>query len=93
MKPWTTPAKFHLEAEEALRKISALNLVIVRPALVRCAVARRPLPCPSVQLTEVSRHRSTGRVTTWPSCRSPSLRQCAYWAPMPRVSSPSQQGA
>ena len=39
LKPWTTPARFHLEAEEALRKISSLNLVIVRPALVRTLAA------------------------------------------------------
>jgi len=34
VKPWTKLAKAKLEAEEALRKISGLNLIIVRPALV-----------------------------------------------------------
>ncbi len=32
--PWTSIAKFHLKAEEELRKIGGLNLVIVRPAIV-----------------------------------------------------------
>jgi len=32
--PWTALAKFKLKAEEELRKIAGLNLIIVRPALV-----------------------------------------------------------
>jgi len=32
--PWTNLAKAHLEAEEALKKIAGLNLIIVRPAIV-----------------------------------------------------------
>ncbi|KAI9142916.1 hypothetical protein BKA69DRAFT_1109265 [Paraphysoderma sedebokerense] len=33
-KPWTTLAKFKLQAEEELKKIPGLSLVIVRPAIV-----------------------------------------------------------
>jgi len=33
-KPWTLIAKYKLKAEDELRKISGLNLVIVRPAIV-----------------------------------------------------------
>lgn len=32
--PWTALAKFKLKAEEDLRKIAGLNLIIVRPAIV-----------------------------------------------------------
>jgi nucleoside-diphosphate-sugar epimerase len=32
--PWTGIAKFELKAEEELRKIGGLNLIIVRPATV-----------------------------------------------------------
>jgi len=32
--PWTALAKFKLKAEEELRKIAGLNLIIVRPAIV-----------------------------------------------------------
>jgi len=32
--PWTALAKFKLKAEEELRKIAGLNLIIVRPALI-----------------------------------------------------------
>jgi len=32
--PWTALAKFKLQAEEQLRKIAGLNLIIVRPAIV-----------------------------------------------------------
>eukprot|EP01097_Dermamoeba_algensis_P003895 TRINITY_DN2635_c0_g2_i1.p1 TRINITY_DN2635_c0_g2~~TRINITY_DN2635_c0_g2_i1.p1 ORF type:complete len:293 (-),score=60.35 TRINITY_DN2635_c0_g2_i1:1500-2378(-) len=34
IKPWTTLAKFKAQAEEALKGISGLSLVIVRPAVV-----------------------------------------------------------
>jgi len=34
LDPWTLLAKFKLQAEEALRKIPGLNLIIVRPAVV-----------------------------------------------------------
>ena len=34
IKPWTTFAKFKYQAEEELRKIAGLNLIIVRPAIV-----------------------------------------------------------
>lgn len=34
IKPWTKIAKAHFAAEEALRKIQGLNLIIVRPAVV-----------------------------------------------------------
>jgi len=34
MKPWTGIAKAKLKAEEELKKISGLNLVVVRPAIV-----------------------------------------------------------
>jgi nucleoside-diphosphate-sugar epimerase len=34
LEPWTTPAKFKLQTEEALRKIQGLPIVIVRPAIV-----------------------------------------------------------
>ena len=34
VKPWTQIAKYKLQAEEELRKIAGLNLIIVRPAIV-----------------------------------------------------------
>jgi len=34
IKPWTKIAKAHLHAEEALKKIKGLNLIIVRPATI-----------------------------------------------------------
>jgi len=34
LEPWTSIAKFELKAEEELRKIAGLNLIIVRPACV-----------------------------------------------------------
>eukprot|EP01103_Thecamoeba_quadrilineata_P015166 TRINITY_DN4709_c0_g1_i2.p1 TRINITY_DN4709_c0_g1~~TRINITY_DN4709_c0_g1_i2.p1 ORF type:complete len:380 (+),score=59.09 TRINITY_DN4709_c0_g1_i2:40-1140(+) len=34
LDPWTNPAKFQLQTEEALKKIPNLPLVIVRPAIV-----------------------------------------------------------
>jgi len=34
LEPWTLLARFKLQAEEALRKIPGLNLIIVRPAIV-----------------------------------------------------------
>ncbi|KAG9303602.1 hypothetical protein G9A89_018498 [Geosiphon pyriformis] len=34
VKPWTTIAKYKLQAEEELKKIPGLNLVILRPAIV-----------------------------------------------------------
>ncbi|KAJ3415393.1 hypothetical protein HDV05_004987 [Chytridiales sp. JEL 0842] len=34
LKPWTHLAKYKLKAEEELKKIAGLNLVIVRPAIV-----------------------------------------------------------
>lgn len=34
LKPWTNQAKYKLQAEEELKKISGLNLVILRPAIV-----------------------------------------------------------
>jgi hypothetical protein len=33
-KPWTLLAKHKLRAEEELRNISGLNLVVIRPAIV-----------------------------------------------------------
>ncbi|KAJ3038679.1 hypothetical protein HDV00_000428 [Rhizophlyctis rosea] len=34
LKPWTLIAKYKLKAEEELKKIAGLNLIIVRPAIV-----------------------------------------------------------
>jgi len=34
LEPWTLIAKYKLQAEEALRKIPGLNLIIIRPAIV-----------------------------------------------------------
>jgi nucleoside-diphosphate-sugar epimerase len=34
LDPWTTLAKFELKAEDELRKIGGLNLIVVRPAIV-----------------------------------------------------------
>jgi len=34
LKPWTLLAEFKLQAEEALRKIPGLNLIVIRPAIV-----------------------------------------------------------
>jgi len=34
LKPWTKLAEYKLEAEKALKKISGLNLIVVRPAIV-----------------------------------------------------------
>ena len=34
IKPWTQIAKYSYAAEEELRKIDGLNLIILRPAIV-----------------------------------------------------------
>lgn len=39
LQPWTLQARFKLEAEEEIRKLSGLDVVFVRPATVRKRLA------------------------------------------------------
>lgn len=50
LQPWTLQAKFKLEAEEEIRKLSGLDVVFVRPATVH-DLAQPYCPCALVHLS------------------------------------------